>query len=1508
MAQFQFQLKDLNVNNPAISDAFPLSLFPIFLVSRFKREPAISQNSYNNWHERAVLNAAKEGTLVGTVRAGAVQGLVVDTVINVTAAAMEFTGSVAKQLGKEVRDTAKRPLGIFPTSEEINAILDQVSALDKRLQQSMAPGANMLDVLIRDPLREALTGPKPKRTDLQAQPSDLPIEKAGKNLSAIGFFMNAQNREFEQKLQKAVEVNHHQLAYDLSSGFGQVTSLILAGTVNPQLAIGIMTGNVAAREYLNRRSEGAGWVPSALFAGTLGASVGQLQRLTLGVLYGKFQSRWALAVDSSLANALQLSAMSETEFAMKSIAKISKTPFWEAQAQAAYEGALGFVIGGASGFTLVNAAHNRIQERFIEAGVPRKQASSIAAELLASGRNVVHDLLAESTGLPLDYFERQARVARGEEDPKPFFEETQSRAEKSVVPIVEAAKSTDEQINKAVEEQKKTDIAQSSLDPAENIRRLDLETKFQAAKKGRESQINSERKDLIKEIDRLEAEREQRLKDKKSVKAVDSKLNKLDNRLKDLQLELLNIDNAAIEDLKGQKLQLKEADLERLRSRSVKVGAQQEAARIKQQLKDKTLDIQEKKGLIVDYARKNLPRKLRGDLLVQVRDAKTDLNVQRAFEKIDRLQKEFIEKDLKERVAKAIDKLRPRTGKRPIEKGRFESAALQEVASKVVEIAELPAQDVQARKQTNATVIQDFLEARRQGKEVNFDKIDSALADNELLDRFGGIADRNVEGIARGLSELRRLRETLNEAGQQVREQKKAEFEDRVNKTVDETFPPGKKGGKLRALSKKRQRNFIQSALDNIFNGIEAVGNLLEGTVHAKDVENSEAVKLGKALEEGNRVEKALVSFYRTNIQEMLNTAFDLKKESQISERIRKDSSYREEDGAFIGKIELNTGETIELRLNKQTIRAWYAISHNLDGTEKAKVMEVLTGDNKLTALIEKAKKEGIDLDSEEFKAMKKDIKGNAIPKSDLNEIFKNNLSKEDKRFIELQKAFYANNFDLINSAYRRIFKTNLQREADYFPFAREFGGLDEPFSLVQDFTFRFGGKTPGSVMVRQKDIKTKFRTDIGDIDQLSSMVLEIPHFVGNAETVLNGYRLLTNKDVRRAINLTTDGFIDASGKVRDGQYYKSLLFGMDLVASRGRIQGGLNEIGRRINNNISSWLVSGQLDIGAAQVVSGLSALNFISPIEFSSGLKDFMKDPMAAIKVMEQSPIMKTRYRNMIIEIRDIVQSEKFNELAKSSELMPALRRAFFLPILLGNKGGIFLGGWPIFKTTFEKTGSHSEAFRAFDGFIEKTQQSANPTQLGEKQTKFWKLLFKFISQPIQYLRLERQAFRRAVRGQASVGKFIKSFFLFHFLIGGLFNYIKNAGSIDSKDLAEAMILGPLSSIPFLGTALEGAFMGLFMNKKNFESGTIIFDTVGDVENALFKSGRDLSQNNTNKAVQDLILGLSIVAGVGAGVPRGFSETLRIGLDEDLPKESIFLGVLGKTYHQVQNVFSDE
>lgn len=436
-------------------------------------------------------------------------------------------------------------------------------------------------------------------------------------------------------------------------------------------------------------------------------------------------------------------------------------------------------------------------------------------------------------------------------------------------------------------------------------------------------------------------------------------------------------------------------------------------------------------------------------------------------------------------------------------------------------------------------------------------------------------------------------------------------------------------------------------------------------------------------------------------------------------------------------------------------------------------------------------RKRYMELQDESLRDTLFDPKGNGYTQAIENAVLAE-LAPVDLQIAEAQLDFYDNYYNRINEVYRRIYNVNLPKISRYSPIRRQVFDNASVGEFLQGITMQ------GSTAPKGTKSRTASRAPLkqqGDFEVLLSHTYEMEYFVAFAEKVNYMRRLFGDRDIQKQIS-------DNAGE----SFLKSINRDLEYFARKGNEVSVLGEQSlRTLVRNFGFAQLAAKPQIGLKQLTSFPAFIKGVKTADFTAGLVEFAANPRKALSVLKESDFFSQRGIDIDRDFSDIVNDKsKLNFLGRR----PGILKFLMLPIQLGDKGAIAIGGYAHYKAKLKAGATHEQALRSFELLANRTQQSSDIDQLSELQRSnsvISRLLTQFMSSPNALARAEYEAIVNFSKGRIGVGEFAKQFFIFHILIPNLFTLMANGLNWRTEDQLQATLLGQAVGIFLIGDVIE-------------------------------------------------------------------------------------------------------
>ncbi|MBW1672024.1 MAG: hypothetical protein JRJ45_00010 [Deltaproteobacteria bacterium] len=937
-------------------------------------------------------------------------------------------------------------------------------------------------------------------------------------------------------------------------------------------------------------------------------------------------------------------------------------------------------------------------------------------------------------------------------------------------------------------------------------------------REGREAQINQEL-DLIESQKAAILKELQERKDAgKSTKAQNKKLDSLGEKSGELLDEIELLPTAQREDLAKKVVASKGQKISALKNLAEVVAARLERAALKEQFRTEKNDLSSARNRLAAYVRDSFKGRAVPKKFV-TRVAKVTQNTLDKFlAEVDQERLAIVKPALLNQINRVLGKVAPKVkGGKSV--GVLKSASLQDVANELIRVSKIDGQTAAQLLRQKQTLLKNYFNAvgtdNAVAGEIDVDRLNFEM---EVLQNLAGLDVKSEEELMTALKYVQDKVQTLK-MGQKIKQQQlKEQREQERASTIDQMTKKAPK------FVPKWLRTFTHYSTSNL-------SSMLRSLIGTKDIDTSTLGKKIAALDEAPRKEASFNYLYMNALENITKRAFGLKDNKEYAKW--KADWFTEGKGYDSGEdIEFNDGSKGRLLLSKADVSYWWMVTHDKNGNELPEMVEQFTGENARNDLEEKAFQDGdedVDLSQ---------VRGNAIPLEHWQQMMEQFESNEAHvEFAQSQRALYNTVYSIINPVYRMYMGTDLPRVEDYIPWHRDVGIESEVFSALDDFNDLIQ-TTPRATKLRTPGASAAFR-QVGDIEIFQYFVQEMAHFNAFALPMKDLISVIRNKEVRQAINRTTDGVELAGGTVRDGDFYKNMRKMADFIMSRGR---SMNEFSLGLFNTMRSNISIAYLGEPSKAVMQTSSMWMALTEKDVTwgdwmAGFAEFMSDPSGTLEILAKAPMMKFRYRDLMIEMRDAIEHIKRKDKTKVDRFRKWVTPKAFAFVRAGNRVGAGISGWVIFRKVYNETGDINEAFRRFDQHLVDTQQSAVGTQLSPFQAgQTARLLSHFQSAVIQYVRIYTKTWDDYLKGRIGLKKLLDTMIVFHVLMPTMRWMLKaliRGGDFEADELAKDIVIGPLTAGFVIPDIIEG-LISVAMDVHSFGAGSTLAGASDKIVNA--------------------------------------------------------------------------
>ena len=1460
MSDFQMRLKDLEAATQAVQG----SVEPAKTVSSqfmnvnelrmFDNQQEIERNSYDLYYEKILKTAADANipvldafseTSVGVLNFA--PNIVNTTVFGATSAFGNFIEGFGsrekfvenfndlsivqnvKDLGALGADTANLLFGSDPQ--------DVKEARSRRLSDEI----RARDEARRNQFRNA-RGQQLDPDEFAPEEGDTSITALGKRMRAISFYGHLNNKVFNQQLMENAD---HPLLTQIGGAFGSVSTSALLSTINPKLAMWAIGGHVGANQYLEQVSRGVDWKPALGYGAFIGAGVGQLERMSINILFKKYSSKLALAGDAAFVNMLEEFSQSIFESSVEEFVGAEDKTLKQILTEASFEAALGFIAGGAAGTTSIQMAYNRIDKKLQSLGIEKELSHEMTLRTIAEGGNVLTNMLEERFGSVETDLDIIDKIARGEvEDPsKEMFELTRRAINRQRAQGIDTFLETDPDIliaqqqqqdrleelqaNKQAlsldEQQQLEDLQEQAADrqeAAQPTKVEDMETRL--LRQGRAKQINDELAAIDKEMKTLNEELDRRQQEKKPTHTVAKKLGLLNEKIEELLDEAELLPTAQREALASKIVSVTGGRVSGLRNMAEVVAAKIERARLKQEFRAEKKDLKTARDNLLKYVRDAFKGMDAPKTMLTKIARVTPKTLDKFLAEVDEARMEVVRPKIRGRITKVLDSIKGKVkGSRPV--GKLQDVELQDAADELIRVSKIDSTTAQALIQQKLNALNNQ-HARKDMGEIDTEKTAFELG---ILQQLGGLDAKDEQSLLDALNFIQAISGNLKVLSRERRSALAEKRKARNAKAISEMQLPKTWQAQVNNLMPRWMKNTVNFSVNNL----EA---MLRSLVNQKDMDSSEFGKMSDALAEAPRIYNGILFKYNDALDSAAKKSFGLKSNRQLHKWHVK---WLSDGGLYASdqEIELNNGTKEKITYSRGQASYLWQKTHDINGNVLEEVVELHTNENERNDLIKKF--ENDEISAEDLEKELANIKGDGLPREVYDEIMA--AFEGEQGNVEYAKQgmlLYNTMYTLMNPVYRAHSNITLPRLDNYISWWRKGSrGKTEVYSVIDDHA-ELAVTTPRSANLRIPGVKAKF-VKADDLEVYRHFVQESAYFIGYALPMKDIMTTLRNAEVREAINKTTGGREKVDGTHTNSEAYQLLRGMADQVMSKGRVNNEMSTgILRAIRNNLSIHYLS-EPSKHVLQYSSMWMALTDpdITMLDWANGFLSFVRNPVLAFKIMNQAAMMKYRYSNIMVDMKDVADDLKLRKPGIGTKIRKGVSKAGFSLVKSGNMVGAGISGWVIFQKEYSKQQNANAAFRKFDKHIVNTQQSSDDDQLSPIQTsEMGKMVAQFQSALIQYVRSYVQGIKDYTTGRINTAQFARKLMVYHVLMPAMrwfINGLIKGGDFEEEELKRDMALGPLSAIFIVGDIVS-ALISVANNVHYFAPGNPVD---GSVEKAL-------------------------------------------------------------------------
>jgi len=465
-------------------------------------------------------------------------------------------------------------------------------------------------------------------------------------------------------------------------------------------------------------------------------------------------------------------------------------------------------------------------------------------------------------------------------------------------------------------------------------------------------------------------------------------------------------------------------------------------------------------------------------------------------------------------------------------------------------------------------------------------------------------------------------------------------------------------------------------------------------------------------------------------------------------------------------------------------------------------------------------------------------------------------IDPEVKEWAKWQiEEFYPAFHEKINEAYRELYYTNLPFNPFYNPIKREVTTVgDKEDSLLNPNQLI---SSVGNTSLKSR-VTNKNQLQYTDGDQvLARHISEMEHFIAWGEAIRELRATFGSRQVQDAIK-----------KIYGNSIRSAINSRINSLARGGADRANVNQLLNKIRRNFVTSVLGLNITMLPKQIVSTVAYLNELGPTDFANGMIELGKNPAKAIQIMNQSELIKARYKKgWTHEMEVALKNTTPNIVSGMNSDMNRLRNALIILLRLGDRAGIY-GGYGVYvkhyneftkqNPTATTEQANEFALNEFEKIAGRTQQSAAVKDTGALQEGSVGGLFTmFHNSQQQYFRYEMAAIHNLIKKRGNIPENIKIIAVTHFLLPVLFQMVANAfldadDDVKKKRLLRAAILGSFNGLLIAGDIVEYGLEKIQGEWWEY-SASPIFDTVQDLGYGLAEIAKAIKESSP----EDLIKG---------------------------------------------------
>lgn len=498
------------------------------------------------------------------------------------------------------------------------------------------------------------------------------------------------------------------------------------------------------------------------------------------------------------------------------------------------------------------------------------------------------------------------------------------------------------------------------------------------------------------------------------------------------------------------------------------------------------------------------------------------------------------------------------------------------------------------------------------------------------------------------------------------------------------------------------------------------------------------------------------------------------------------------------------------------------------------------------------------------------------------------NLTNEDVAVANALFEFYRQNYDKVNKFYEDKYGISLGKNENYSPRSMQSQNID-----VRNGDLRSGASVSSFKQRTAKGGQVKVK----DAFQVfADYITSTNHYIAFSDKLQDLNAVFAEPEIRNMIENTF-------GKPMNNVIRREI---SRFATNNQKFLEVYDGILSKVRSNYVASVLGGKPSIAVKQIVSFPAYLEKMSLGDFVTSVAEFASNPKKAMEILSESEYMKNRGFDVTQDFQKISKSETFKKFATKK----GFRDFLMMNVELGDKGAIYIGGYALYRTEYNKNISRgmdekSAKIKALDTvsrYTNATQQSSYMSEQSALQSNAYTNLFTmFQTAQNQYLRKEIGAIRGLATGRMGVKEAVKVLGIYHFLLPMLFQYVSDFGRWDWDNQKRAMLLGSFNGAYVLSSLLETGANWIATGEMNrhdtrFQDVVPVW-TVVEEWSKMVEAFADLDFDDiTLDDVGGVLKQSAKAVGYGVGVPMKWATDVATNLPEYI-EEGEYWKALGLT-----------